>query len=161
MNWEPAQPPAALHSWLAETGSLTARLEANFGAINVDIQFEGEAPLYPYEQQALDTQHAWVREVILRQQETGTPLLWARTCIPEMQNPANPWQKVPKIGQKPLGNLLFGLKNLKSTAFSQGKIFENQKKGETPVWHNRWGRWRILYQYDFPLLLTEVFLFYE
>ncbi len=161
MNWAPAQPPAALHSWLNETSSLTARLEANFGTISVDIQFEGEAPLYPYEQQTLNTQRAWVREVILRQQSNHTPLLWARTCIPDMQNPLNPWQNVRKIGSKPLGSLLFGLKGLKSTAFSQGKFLQNQKRGETPRWHDHWGRWRILYQQDFPLLLTEVFLFYE
>lgn len=159
MNWEAATPPLALQSWLNETGSLTARLEQQFGPIVVDMQFEGEAQLYAYEQAALQVKQAWVREVILRQHASGLPLLWARSGIPDIHNPANPWQSVREIGQKPLGSLLFALKEVKRTPFFQGKILHLEKNGETPLWHGCWGRWHILEQGGFTLLLTEIFLF--
>ncbi|SIO15746.1 chorismate lyase [Sulfurivirga caldicuralii] len=153
--------PAALADWLLETGSLTARLNALCGApIRVVRQREGIGRICEHEQAAYGPLAAkgWVREVILHHPRTDDPLLWARTYIPDF-NPGNPWYELAKIGEKPLGEVLFTLQGITRSPLQTGKIFAAEKVGDPPLWHGRWGRHSRFERNEAPLILTEVFLF--
>ena len=153
--------PAPLRSWLLETGSLTARLNALCGApIQVARQHEGPGTAADYEQQAYGplAAHGWVREVILRHPHTQAPLLWARTYIPALEA-SNPWYALTEIGAKPLGEVLFTLHDLQRSPLQPGKILAAEKVGDPPLWHDHWGRHSCFMRQGAPLILTEVFLF--
>ncbi|HIQ41002.1 MAG TPA: chorismate lyase [Sulfurivirga caldicuralii] len=155
MNWQPAPPPPELSEWIQAEDSLTQRLRRYFGEVAVEILRETPACATDYERSATGTTTGWVREVILRAQTNGQPLLWARTFIPALDKD-NPWVPLTKIGAKPLGEVLFTLQDA-----HRGPIYSGQFRGlknfrGTPYW----GRWRSWRRQGYMMILTEVFLFH-
>ena len=158
----PKQSQALLYSQ-----SLTAKLRQSCPQLEVQVLSENfERPL-AQEAFALGlppNQRAWVRCVLLHCDQQ--PLIYARTIIPYLV-PGNPWYVLKKLGNQPLGEVLFKLKNTQRSAFKVLKItrpgyfylphaFQTalNQKGQTSFW----GRQSLFTQFNARLLLTEVFL---
>lgn len=156
MNWQPAPPPPALRDWVEADDSLTQRLRHQFGEVMVQLLHQADAPATDYEQTATGHDMGWVRTVILRACATDQPLLWARTFIPGLDT-TNPWFPLSQIGEKPLGEVLFGLSDVQKGAIRSGQFSGLENFGGTP----RWGRWRPWFRQGRIMILTEVFLFHE
>lgn len=111
---------APSRDWLLERGSLTARLRDHWGDVAVRLLDEGQTVPLPHEAQRLgitpDTT-TWVRCVLLVCQ--GRPRVYARTVIPNW-GPHNPWAGVQRLGQQPLGELLFRRPGLQRSGFEWG-----------------------------------------
>jgi chorismate--pyruvate lyase len=104
---------------------------------------------------------AWVRCVLLQCADQNW--IYARTVIPNL-TAESPWGALQKLGNKPLGDVLFELPSIQRTPFEftsqalttwpylskQLEPDESQGKG--------YARRSIFTQKGAPLLLTEVFL---
>lgn len=143
--------------WLAESGSLTARLQAAAGAIRVRVLYEGRGWPFESERQCLQWAHGqpvWIREVILYTGEC--PLLAARTVAPEVTLRGG-GAGFAHLGSRPLGALLFNhpgvvRKTAEWVALNRGRW--RLHSAAVP----RWGR-RTLYEVNGkPLLVNEFFL---
>lgn len=163
-NWLPAHALTDLttdplhSSWLKERGSLTARLRETWGTVSVELIEEGLSTPLPHEAERLglpDGEPAWVRCVCLR--AGGCARLYARTVI-SAWGPLNPWAQVQRLGQQPLGELLFRMPDLQRSAFEwcgdAAWPSPSPSKPDTP-----WLARRCVFRRQgVPLLLTEVFL---
>lgn len=145
-------------SWLLEQGSITQRLRQSYPCLTVEICQEGlDVPL-PDEALKLGigkNSPVWVRSVLLQQQ--ARPLIRARTVIPDGSD-TNPWHRVQRLGQQPLGELLFQLTDLERSDFeftlTNGE-FQNVQASDATA---RLARRRVFHRRGAPLLLTEVFM---
>lgn len=154
---------AQLTDWLQERGSLTARLRDTWPDVAVQVLNEGVHCPLAHEAQRLgmpESAAAWVRCVLLS--GGGQARVYARTVIPNW-TPDNPWAEVQRLGNLPLGELLFRLPDLSRSAFewSRGLLW--------PVAHAQaWvavgssaapcARRCVFGRAGAPLLLTEVFV---
>lgn len=121
--WKPVrliqriQPTAKILSWLMTKESLTARIRQHCPDMQVIVLSEQiERPLLD-ESNALNLQEneqAWVRCVLLKCANKNW--VYARTIIPN-PIPENPWSHLQQLGDKPLGEVLFELPNVKRTEF--------------------------------------------
>ena len=168
--WKPARliqrvtSSSTIQSWLNTKESLTQRLRQHCQDIQVLVLSEQiERPLLD-ETTALGMQpndQAWVRCVLL--QCDNQNWVYARTVIPNL-TPESPWAALEKLGNKPLGEVLFELPSIQRTPFEfssqalsswpdlcqQLEVEYRQGKG--------YARRSIFTQKEAPLLLTEVFL---
>lgn len=147
-------------SWLLETQSLTARFRQSCPHLQVEVLSEKWERPSTQEAIALNlplNEWAWVRCVVLKCHEQ--PLLYARTIIPACL-PKNPWFALKSLGNQPLGEVLFTLKNRQRSAFILSKINTNLPylASSKPLSNPYLARQSCFYQGNFPLLLTEVFL---
>jgi len=153
-----------IQSWLIHQGSLTKRLRERCPTIQVHILSERlEVPLNN-ETNALKihrNEQAWVRCVLLKCDEQSW--VYARTVIPNF-NRDNPWESLQKLGNKPLGEVLFEMPSIKRTPFALSKLPLNtwpylmaSLKTDQKS-HAGFARRSVFLQEDSPLLLTEVFL---
>ncbi|WP_084205662.1 chorismate--pyruvate lyase family protein [Thiomicrorhabdus chilensis] len=172
-HWKPAsllkRLPVSkeMASWLSTSGSLTRKIRQACPTMQVEVLSEGwQCPL-PSEARALGLslhQKVWVRSVVLKCGHTSW--VFARTVIP---NPpfANPWSWLQKLGNKPLGEVLFELKNVERSDFE----FSQQSVDDWPLLNRHlnqngliqsdkkcFARRSLFRQQQAPLLLTEVFL---
>ncbi|WP_019557514.1 chorismate--pyruvate lyase family protein [Thiomicrorhabdus arctica] len=168
--WKPARliqrvtSSSTIQSWLNTKVSLTQRLRQHCPTLQVLVLSEQtERPLLD-ETTALGLQpndQAWVRCVLL--QCANQNWVYARTVIPNL-TPESPWSALQKLGNKPLGEVLFELPSIQRTPFEftrqtlsswpylseQLEAEQSQAKG--------YARRSIFTQKEAPLLLTEVFL---
>ncbi|MDA3806972.1 MAG: chorismate lyase [Thiomicrorhabdus sp.] len=168
--WKPARliqrvtPSPKIQSWLNTKESLTQRLRQHCPALHVLVLSEKtERPLLD-ESTALGMHPndlAWVRCVLLQCADQNW--IYARTVIPNL-TAESPWGALQKLGNKPLGDVLFELPSIQRTPFEftsqalttwpylskQLEPDESQGKG--------YARRSIFTQKGAPLLLTEVFL---
>jgi len=155
---------ASVQSWLTTKGSLTARLKTQCPALQVLVLSQRlEVPLNN-EANALQMQQneqAWVRCVLLQCDEHNW--VYARTVIPAF-NPQNPWESLQKLGNKPLGEVLFEMPSIKRTPFAFSKLplgtwpYLNKSLEAGQKNKPSFARRSVFIQQDSPLLLTEVFL---
>ncbi|GAB6066742.1 chorismate lyase [Methylothermus subterraneus] len=150
--------PKAVRDWLAESGSLTARLEALAGPIQVRLLYQGWGRLFVGEATALRSpweRRAWIREVALS--AAGEPLVLARTVAPAATL-TGPGKRFARLGTRPLGEVLFS----RPAAIRVDRVWTLphpacwlEVYGAPP----RWGR-RTLYRTypNLPLLVSEFFL---
>jgi len=165
LHWKPAalhgRFPPHIQPWLADRGSLTAKLKQKCQHFEVQRLFEGWAMPLPSEQQKLKLplgQKAWTRCVLLLC--NGVPVVYARTLIPNF-TPGNPWLQIQHLGNQPLGELLFQLPNLQRSPFEFCQTLAHWPylPIENPQPLQRTQARRCLFQQDnAPLLLTEVFI---
>lgn len=168
--WKPARliqrvtSSSTIQSWLNTKVSLTQRLRQHCPTLQVLVLSEQtERPLLD-ETTALGLQpndQAWVRCVLL--QCANQNWVYARTVIPNL-TPESPWSALQKLGNKPLGEVLFELPSIQRTPFE----FTSQALGNWPYLSEQLGaeesqskgyaRRSIFTQKGAPLLLTEVFL---
>jgi chorismate--pyruvate lyase len=118
----PLQP--GLRRWLNATGSLTARLQAACGPVQVLQLNQGSAVLLAEERSALTGRaqthqgHAsdhrgHVREVILC--AGGVPLVYARSVL-DAGHARMHWKAVRGLGGRPLAEVLFGTRAVRRSA---------------------------------------------
>jgi chorismate--pyruvate lyase len=168
--WKPARliqrvtSSSTIQSWLNTKVSLTQRLRQHCPTLQVLVLSEQtERPLLD-ETTALGLQpndQAWVRCVLL--QCANQNWVYARTVIPNL-TPESPWSALQKLGNKPLGEVLFDLPSIQRTPFE----FTRQTLSSWPYLSEQLGaeqsqakgyaRRSIFTQKEAPLLLTEVFL---
>jgi len=142
--------------WLLEEKSLTAKFKKQCPNLTVEILSEKwQAPL-SYEKQQLglkDNQHAWTRCIVLKCGQQN--ILYARTVIPNLTS-GNTWFAIKKLGNKPLGEVLFNLKNITRSPF---KILKRNYPWQYLEQNTiAAARYSLFKQDNQPLLLTEVFL---
>lgn len=157
-------PSAKIISWLLYENSLTKRIKSRCEEMEVVVLSERfERPLVD-ECEALNlgsNEEAWVRCVLLRCDKEDW--IYARTVIPSL-TADSPWKSIQKLGNRPLGEVLFGLPNVKRTAFEFSlqlldnwpKLIQNLSQ---PI-NKQLGfvRRSCFSQQQSRLLLTEVFL---
>lgn len=152
-----------LQSWLLDKGSLTAKIRQICPNMQVHILSETwECPM-PSESRQLnlaDGKRAWIRCVVLACGET--PLVYARTVIPDC-HPGNQWYALKQLGNRPLGEVLFQLKQVERHPFQVGLWsslhwpYLNQFTSPHPT-SASFARKSLFVQTHHSLLLTEVFL---
>jgi chorismate--pyruvate lyase len=102
-----------LQSWVYETGSLTQRLRAEYGAgVAVNVLFAKWRTPFLSETQRLHLppqQYSFIREVLLH--VDGKPLILARTVLPQATIEIAK-HKLSKLGTRPLGEVIFSYPNL-------------------------------------------------
>lgn len=151
---------AELHSWALERGSLTRRLRQLWPDTRVQVLSEALTPPMQHEAQALgmaDGETAWVRCVCLLGGEQ--PRIYARTVIPRWEA-QNPWAEVQRLGEQPLGELLFTLPDLLRSDFewALNAPWPETQARPSAAQPQVLARRCTFVRGHAPLLLTEVFL---
>ncbi len=155
--------PKSVLSWLSEAGSLTSRLRSRCGhgfAVHVLAQrwakpFSGEAAALGLP----PARFALIREVVL--QCSGQPLVLARTIIPARTlRGAN--RRLARLGNRPLGEVLFGYPDLQRTNFQTACVraadWQNGVRGAFATEKAVWGRRSVYTVAGGKLLVCEFFL---
>jgi len=113
------------HGWLIEKGSLTARLQqkyADFYVEPVSVQYQKPA----FEEAALlhmaANDSAQIREVLLY--GNGKPVVFAHSVLPR-KSLHGEWRGLGRLGNKPLGAILFASPEVKRTPLSYKKLTAN------------------------------------
>lgn len=156
LTWSPlddavrARVPAALWTWLAETGSLTQRLKACCsGDFDLRVLVERDDVLAAQDAAALGLAEgtpARVREVLLCCADV--PCIHARSILP-LSTLAGPGRGLDALGTRPLGDALFA-----HPAMTRGPIEVVHCDDKPP----RWGRRSVFRLDGAPLLVSEFFL---
>lgn len=171
LRWQPLRPralnllptqrpaPRLLH-WLADTGSLTARLQhKSHGHFRVEILRQVIARPQLSEQRALGMKRshvALIREVVLYGQDE--PWVFARSVLP-LSSLTGSLRHLRKQGTKPLGAFLFSHPYLKRSPISIAAIKPQSGYVPAALLNNKlWARRSVFYLMDKPLLVSEVFL---
>lgn len=155
------RPPRALHSWLDDSGSLTARLIARSGRqFHVDIvnQYIG-LPAHD-ERQVLQMSRpslALIREVVLCGR--NQPWVFARSVLP-LSSLTGELRHLRKQRDRPLGAFLFSQPHLirspiAVTAFNPDDTYVPAPLASA---YPLWGRRSVFSLRGKPLLVSEVFL---
>jgi len=142
---------SACRSWLAEEGSLTARLKS--GA----KPFIDEAAVLRCKHSATVS----VRDVLLIGKQQ--PLVYAHSILPH-SSLRGAWAKLGKLGNKPLGGILFSDPRVKRTPLSYKKLSKHHALYRKAVAHlpqaptYLWARRSTFSLNSAKILVTEVFL---
>lgn len=155
LAWTPlgdhsAQPAPAWLDWLAEPGSLTARLKRlSGGQFRVDVLSEtwircaDPALLRQFGPLATGSRF-WSRQVSL--EGHGEPWVLAHTLIPEYAL-RSPLEELRHLAQRPLGEYLFGRAQV-----HRGSLEITAVEGDG------WARRSVFYLHGQPLMVAESFL---
>ncbi|MBI5780595.1 MAG: chorismate lyase [Rhodocyclales bacterium] len=160
----PLGAPRRIWPWLAERGSLTARIRAHCRDFAVRRLFEGWGRPYPDEAIALDVpvwERVRVREVALL--ADGAPVVFARS-LATRQGLRYPWRLLQRIGNRPLGAALFT-----DPTVHRGTVQTARLDVRDPRYHRAsalypatppglWARRSLFWRAGAPLLVSEVFL---
>lgn len=174
-NWQNADDtaikelPFYVAEWLAEFGSLTEKLSRYVDQVKLDVLCEGADLLTAEEATALDIEGdvtCQVREVVLYGPQR--PWIYARTSMP-----LNSKHLIDKLGNKPLGSILFSDEELRrqflqvcqleeTSQLYQSAISYLEKEkmlvnGEQPTLWARRSLWKKKDSND-GMLVCEVFL---
>jgi len=151
--------------WLIDNGSLTARLKARYADFAVKPVLLKNASAFTDESALLClkvNQHALIREVILMGNKQ--PVVFAHSVLPRASL-RGAWYGLGRLGNKPLGAILFANPKVKRTPLSYKKlprqhpismrVAEHHKKRSPKV---VWARRSIFSLNCARILVTEVFL---
>ena len=152
----------ALNSWLKEESSLTQRLRKTWSDVSVRVLLENKQRPFINERQCLPMSshhYALVREIILHSDDK--PLILARTIIPPTAfNVAK--GNLTRLGNKPLGEILFSSKPLKrqliAVSFIESTWWTNTLQTRYPILTPIWGRCTRYYLENEPIIVSEFFL---
>lgn len=154
----------ALQSWLIDTGSLTARLQAryaHFAVKPVAVKYakpmvdEAAVLRLPVHQMAL------IREVLLM--DDNQPVVFAHSVLPRASL-RGAWNGLGKLGNKPLGATLFANPKVKRTPLEYKKLPCQHPISMRVAEHLKispkllWARRSIFSLNCARILVTEVFL---
>ncbi len=155
-----------LRGWLQSDGSLSRRLSLSFGGFKVRVLRQGTAPATDDELHALQKhgggrcrlQRCHVREVVLW--GDGRPLVHARSVLPAVQARLT-WRAVRGLGQRPLADLLFGLRAAHCARLGGQRMspLTARRLGARLGWEEPplWCRRSVFIRRGVPLLVTEWF----
>lgn len=157
--------PTELAPWLFDQGSLTRRILLNCNS-KFRVQVLSQNWQRPMLNEALrldvhPEHHALIREVLLYCGDT--PWVFARSVLPR-KTLTGPRRFLGKLGNRPLGEILFSDPKIKRDALEIAEIKKGQRMyscatqplTELPV--SVWGRRSVFYLHKKPLLVNEVFL---
>ena len=128
-NWQNADDtaikelPFHVAEWLAEFGSLTEKLSRNVQEVKLDVLHEGAGILTAEEAAALNTEgdvNCQVREVVLFGPQQ--PWIYARTTMPIASK-----HLIEKLGNQPLGSILFSDEELRRHFLQVCQLNENSE----------------------------------
>ncbi|MDH5369851.1 MAG: chorismate lyase, partial [Gammaproteobacteria bacterium] len=157
--------PADIAPWLFEQGSLTRRI-----LLNCTKKFRVEVLSQKWERPMLNEalrlgvhpeHHALIREVLLYCGDN--PWVFARSVLPR-KTLTGPHRFLGKLGNRPLGEILFSDPNIQRDALEIAKIYKSQRMYScaTGCLINLpdfvWGRRSVFYLHKKSLLVNEVFL---
>lgn len=151
-----------LFDWLTEPGSLTRRLQQHARQFNVEVLRHDESYVSSDEQQFMQHQagqRPQCREVLLRDGDRAW--VFARSIIPSASHQL--LDALHNIGDNPLGEALFVHPEIQPSAFEFAQFAPNSKIAmlnhqHTGVHREIWGRRRIFWIQQHPVLVAEVFL---
>lgn len=168
-GWSPRIPhtlPRALRSWLAETGSLTLRVQqvcSPARPFSLRVLTRGFAAAHQDELPLLGLHdRARVREILLQRGET--PLVFAHSVISH-RDLRGAWAILDGIGGRSLGSVLFSDHRVRRGALHFRRIDARHPLyrkalpwcgGVAPA--TLWARRAIFLRQGRPLIVTEVFL---
>lgn len=156
--------PPRLRPWLADPGSLTARIVARCADFRVRVLCEARARPFPDERALIGLpprRHAWTREVLLI--ADGVPVVFAHSVLAP-RDLTGAWHMARAIGARPLGAALFA-----DPGIRRGTLFAARLTATHPL-HRRacaavgldlptlWARRSLFCRLGRPLLVTEAFL---
>lgn len=168
--WKPARliqrvtTSGTLQSWLTTQTSLTKRIRQHCEEMQVVVLSETmEIPLLDEANtlKMASNEQAWVRCVLLKCAHQNW--VYARTVIPNF-TPDSPWITLQKLGNKPLGEVLFEMPGVGRTPFEFSKQtlsnwpYLSQHIKDLSPQNKGYARRSGFTQDKAPLLLTEVFL---
>jgi chorismate--pyruvate lyase len=124
-NWGWLKKPmmsGTYRKWLIYDGSLTARLKARYADFGVKPVLLKNASAFTDESALLflkANQHALIREVILM--GNTQPVVFAHSVLPR-SSLRGAWYSLGKLGNKPLGAILFSNPKVKRTPLAYKKL---------------------------------------
>ncbi len=169
--WKPLTPknqnsiPTKLHSWLIDTGSLTAKLRNACNDFSVHLISQIQRTAKPHEVLLLelsDDDQLIDREVQLYC--NTTPVVYARSLIP-LKAISDRFEGLDSMGEKPLGEKIFSDPQL-----NRSPIEWSQLTAEHPLFQHAmenvevvpddpiFGRRSLFYGAAKPILISEFFL---
>ena len=153
-----------LSRFLFEDGSLSRLIQDEFkGRFHIDLINESWIMPMSYEKKVLslrDNEIAFIRESYLKC--NNKKLVYARTVIPK-QTLKKKNQSLTRLGQKPLGKILFSSDkiyrdNIKFARITQSNELYSRAKGNCNISSDLYSRQSLFYIKNKPLLVFEVFL---
>lgn len=157
--------PADIAPWLFEQGSLTRRIvlhcENNFRVQVLSQQWQRPMLNEAIRLGAHPEKYALIREVLLYCGDT--PWVFARSVLP-YKTLTGPRRFLGKLGNRPLGEILFSDPTIQRDALEIAEIKKNQRmfncatQSLTNIPDSVWGRRSVFYLHKKPLLVNEVFL---
>lgn len=157
--------PNEIAPWLFEQGSLTRRILLHCNnKFRVEVLSQNWQRPMLNEALRLDAHpehYALIREVLLYCGDT--PWVFARSVLPH-KTLTGPRRSLGKLGNRPLGEILFSDPGILRDALEIAEIKKNQRMfncatqslKHTP--DSVWGRRSVFYLHKKPLLVNEVFL---
>ncbi len=167
-RWKPhpalAGAPAYLHPWLADPGSLTARIVARCELFRVRVL--GETLTLPFADERGQIvlpagRLAWTREVLLL--ADGVPVVFAHSVLAP-RDLTGAWHMARAIGSKPLGAALFADPHITREPLHTARItprhplHRHASAALAAPLPTLWARRSRFCRLGRPLLVTEVFL---
>ena len=157
--------PAEISPWLFDQGSLTRRILLYCGK-KFRVEVLSQKWQRPLLNEALrlgvhPEQHALIREVLLYCGDV--PWVFARSVLPR-KTLTGSRRFLGKLGNRPLGEILFSDPNIQRDALEIAEIKKGQRMYScaTQCLDNPpdyvWGRRSVFYLHKKPLLVNEVFL---
>lgn len=157
--------PANIAPWLFEQGSLTRRIvqhcENNFRVQVLSQRWQRPMLNEAIRLDAHPEQYALIREVLLYCGDT--PWVFARSVLP-YKTLTGPRRFLGKLGNRPLGEILFSDPNIQRDALEIAEIKKGQRMFNCATQQLTappdfvWGRRSVFYLHKKPLLVNEVFL---
>ena len=155
--------PLAVQSWAYESGSLTQRLRNRYGhAVAVKVLLQRWCTPFLSERRLMglaEQRYTLVREVLLH--VDGTPLILARTIIPEMTIKAVN-NKLAHLGNRPLGEIIFSYPKLERVAMDislvKPQTWTDSALVEADIQQDLWGRRTVYGIAHHQMLVSEFFL---
>lgn len=157
--------PADIAPWLFDQGSLTRRIILNCKK-NFRVEVLSQKWQRPMLNEAIrlgahPEHHALIREVLLHCGDI--PWVFARSVLPR-KTLTGPRRFLGKLGNRPLGEILFSDPNIQRDVLEIAEIKKNQRMFNCATQNLSnppeavWGRRSVFYLHKKPLLVNEVFL---
>ncbi len=155
--------PLAVQSWTYESGSLTQRLRDRYGnAVQVKVLLQRWCTPFLSERRLMglpEQRYHLVREVLLHAH--GTPLILARTIIPESTIKAVN-NKLAHLGNRPLGEIIFSYPKLERISMDVSLVkpqtWTDKALSEANIQQALWGRRTVYGIAHHQMLVNEFFL---
>ncbi|MEW6163727.1 MAG: chorismate lyase [Pseudomonadota bacterium] len=156
--------PAFLHPWLADPGSLTARIVARCRRFQVRVLREARARPFADERTLIGLpqgRSAWVREVLLIADDV--PVVFAHSVLAP-RDLTGAWHMARAIGSRPLGAALFADPGIRRGPLHAARLapahplHRHAEAAAGAALPTLWGRRSRFCRQERPLLVTEVFL---
>lgn len=149
-------------SWLIDDGSLTSRIQARCDKFSVKLVFQGRRRCNRDERFLVGRRkRAVVREVYLMCRRT--PVVFAHSIV-DPRDLHGTWQRLTRLGTRPLGAALFADPRVKRYPLRQRKLNPRHElyRRASAVLKKRppylWARRSLFAVRGSPILVTEVFL---